>query len=261
MLHSGRNTSLYLVLSLPLGKQIIYNSAPMQIHDIQAQIKKDFPEWKSLAELYKQAVTEHVTPETTVLDIGCGRTDYMKDVYQRAQEVIGQDPDESAINENSSIDKKLVGDFEVLQQLHKESVDVVVSSWTLEHLPDPNKLFTQLNYALKPGGVFIASTPNKYSLTSLISSIIPNKYHPKLVQKLWGRSEENTYPTFYRLNTRRDIMKYCNKYGFVIKNILFVKDPSYYTTSQNRISLLYRMHKTLLPKAMSEGMLITLQKV
>jgi ubiquinone/menaquinone biosynthesis C-methylase UbiE len=232
----------------------------MAIHDVQNRIKQYFPEWHTQSEQYKDTVRKHVTPDSVILDIGCGRTDYMVDVYQQAAKVIGQDPDEKAILEHPYLHQRIIGDFDALTSLPDESVDIILSAWTLEHLSNPDKLFTQVNRLLKKGGVFISLTPNKFGLPSLISMLIPNRYHPAIVKKMWGRSEENTYPTFYKLNSTSQIKKFCDKYNLVLDDIDLLKDASYYVRNIDHVKGIYRIHQQLLPSRLSEGMLVIIKK-
>ncbi|MGC5341134.1 class I SAM-dependent methyltransferase, partial [Escherichia coli] len=41
-----------------------------------------------------------------------------------------------------------------------QSVDVFVSFETLEHVPDPERIISEVKRVLKPGGTFIGSVPN-----------------------------------------------------------------------------------------------------
>jgi ubiquinone/menaquinone biosynthesis C-methylase UbiE len=231
----------------------------MQIHEVHQKIKEAFPNWQTQAERYKQEVAKYVTSESTILDIGAGRSGYMVDLFQTAKHVIGQDPDEQAISEHPFLHQKIIGDFDSLSIIPDHSVDMVISSWTLEHLKKPHNLFIQVSRILKKGGVFISLTPNKYCIPSVISMLIPNSLHPSIVKKLWGRSEENTYPAYYKLNTVRALKKYCKQYSLNLKEVQYMKDPSYYVQMNLSANSVYKLHRKL-PSKLAEGMLITIEK-
>ncbi len=55
------------------------------------------------------------------------------------------------------------------------SLDAVVSMELIEHVEDAKRVVTEVKRALKPGGIFIASTPNR--LVSSLSGLPPNPYH------------------------------------------------------------------------------------
>lgn len=232
----------------------------MGIHDIQQIIRTFNPDWLSPSERYKHAVRKLITENSIVLDIGCGRTDFMVDIFKAAKKVIGQDLDGSAINEHPYLHQRIIGDFEALNILEPNSIDLAVSAWTLEHLQEPEKLFAQLSRLLRPGGYFIALTPNHIGLPSLISKLIPNSLHPKIVHKLWGRTIENTYPTFYRANSVRTLNKLAKGHGIHVQEIIKMKDSSYYVAHPSFTKIIYFLHSRLIPKTFCESFLIVIQK-
>ncbi len=71
----------------------------------------------------------------------------------------------------------------------------------LEHVEHPAALFAEVRRILRPGGAFVFVTPNRWDYVSLVSSLVPNRWHPALVHSLTGRAEEKTFPTYYRANT------------------------------------------------------------
>ncbi|MFX8762589.1 class I SAM-dependent methyltransferase, partial [Acinetobacter baumannii] len=56
--------------------------------------------------------------------------------------------------------KFAVSDVRQLSALADQSVDVFVSFETLEHVPDPERIISEVKRVLKPGGTFIGSVPN-----------------------------------------------------------------------------------------------------
>jgi 2-polyprenyl-3-methyl-5-hydroxy-6-metoxy-1,4-benzoquinol methylase len=232
----------------------------MKIMEIQDQLRAVMPSWKTQADIYKEEVKKYVTSESVILDIGCGHSTFMGDVYSVAKMTIGQDPDQKALEENTIVKRKILGYLDSLSQLEDNSIDIITSSWVLEHLPDPDKLFRQIRRLLKPNGVFISLTPNKYSLITTISRSIPNQYHARLVKSMWGRAEEDTYPTFYKINTKVALKKYTLRHNLKIKKIKYLKDPTYYINSKGIIKLVNTAHHYLIPQKFAEGMLITIVK-
>ncbi|OHB69064.1 MAG: hypothetical protein A2V70_11545 [Planctomycetes bacterium RBG_13_63_9] len=59
---------------------------------------------------------------------------------------------------------------------------------------------------LKPGGCFLAMTPNFSHYIALIASVTPTWFH-KWYNSLRGVEEEDTFPTFYRMNTKRALVR------------------------------------------------------
>ena len=105
-----------------------------------------------------------------VADIACG-TGYGSDLLRvrgGAEKVIGVDIDSGAIqyaSENHSPNGVSFicasGDATGLED---ESVDIVVSFETIEHVPDDKTLLAEFHRILKPEGMLICSTPNEWGL-------------------------------------------------------------------------------------------------
>ncbi|WP_276248643.1 bifunctional 2-polyprenyl-6-hydroxyphenol methylase/3-demethylubiquinol 3-O-methyltransferase UbiG [Haladaptatus sp. YSMS36] len=99
----------------------------------------------------------------TVLDIGCGTKPHM-DWFEDVDEYIGLD----VYAEGNSVDF-LASGMELPVQ--SNSIDYVVSTQVLEHLPDPSEFFTEVHRVLKAGGQAFISTNQMYPLHE-----IPNDY-------------------------------------------------------------------------------------
>ena len=81
---------------------------------------------------------------------------------------------------------------------------------------------------LKPGGRYIFLTPNLWDYGSLISSAVPNRLHPAIVRYVEGRKDEDTFPAYYRSNTRRSIDRLGLRHGFEVEAFRYLGQyPSY----------------------------------
>ncbi len=232
----------------------------MYIHDIQHIIKSRYTDFSIPADVYKFTVINYIKGGERVLEIGCGRSEFMIDAYTQAGEVIGLDPDAAAIEANKVVNTKIIGTFDQLELREEESVDIVVSSWVMEHIDDPDFMFRHLVRVLKKGGYFISITPNKYSIVTTISRLIPNIFHKKIVKLVWGRDEQDTYPVYYKLNDGVSIRNYSSKYGFDIIDLKFLSDPSYYVFSLKLLDLVVNLHRKLIREKNFEDILFVLQK-
>ncbi len=100
-----------------------------------------------------------------------------------------------------------------------------------------NECFASFNRALKPGGQIILLTPSKYDYVSIIAKVLPNRIHGEVVNATEGRAEEDTFPTFYRANSRKQLAALAAKTGFASERLDYL-DQSPYALKFNR--LLYR---------------------
>ncbi|MBP6822028.1 MAG: class I SAM-dependent methyltransferase [Acidobacteria bacterium] len=173
--------------------------------------------------LFYTRVKALVEPSSVVLDVGCGRGMYEEDsvavrkesrtLKGRCAKVIGIDVDISG-EDNPGIDefRRIEG-----QQwpLDDGSVDVIVSDCVLEHVEDPESFFSESRRALKTGGVLCIRTANARSYVGLISRIVPNNLHAKVLKKAKHcKKEEDTFPTVYKCNTRRKVASMLDRHGF-----------------------------------------------
>lgn len=97
------------------------------------------------------------------------------------------------------------------------SVDIVISRAVLEHVMDPDAVFTEINRILRPGGSFIFLVPNLYDYVSIFSKIIPNRFHKSIVSKTEGRKMDDVFPAYYKANTYKAIQRLCNN-NFAIES-------------------------------------------
>lgn len=151
---------------------------------------------------FLEVVGRFITPESRVLDIGAGAGEINPyDFKGRCGEMVGVDMDERVVD-NPLLDRGVVGDGESLP-FDDESFDVVFSIYVLEHVADPASFAAEIKRVLKPGGVVLSITPNKWHYVAQIASWTPLRFH-RWVNERRGRASDDTFPTTYLLNSRRD---------------------------------------------------------
>jgi SAM-dependent methyltransferase len=113
-----------------------------------------------------------------VLDVASGigyGTDFLQKQGARAS---GLEIDDAAVHYSRARypgARYVCGTAEMMPATWNEAFDVVVSFETIEHLPQAAAFLDEVRRCLKPGGLFMCSTPNK-SLYGLSST---NKFHFK----------------------------------------------------------------------------------
>ncbi|MCF8881061.1 class I SAM-dependent methyltransferase, partial [Hyphobacterium sp. SN044] len=84
-----------------------------------------------------------------------------------------------------------------------ESFDLVVCLWVLEHLRSPENVLREVRRVLRPGGHFVFLTPNLRNpllAFNRLGRALP-RLQRRLVPRLYGRVEADTFPIQYRANT------------------------------------------------------------
>lgn len=151
-----------------------------------------------------------VGPQSTVLDLGAGRGEvfgypvpfirHLVDLKSRVARVIGLDVD-PAIAENPGLDEALVYDGSTFP-LADASIDLIVSNYVFEHIADPKAFASEIARVLKPGGWLCARTPNRFSLLAMVTSLVPNRLHARILKCVQPhRQVEDIFPTRYGMNS------------------------------------------------------------
>jgi SAM-dependent methyltransferase len=170
--------------------------------------------------------------DDTILDIGCGRGEYYDDLVAirrdlrilkgRCGRVIGIDPDPRAAA-NPCLDefRQIVGAHWPIQD---RSVHLAIADFVLEHVADPASFISEARRVLRPGGYLCLRTPNANSYFGVFSRLLP---HDGWVARLVGRGEIETFPTFYRCNTRRKLHNLVSAHGFRSSIVFVESEPAY----------------------------------
>jgi SAM-dependent methyltransferase len=117
------------------------------------------PGWEPATARYQARVTAYLTPETRVLDLGCGRGGIVERLGATGH-WCGVDPDEGSLQEHRTPALPRACAEATHLPFADGVFDLVTSSWVLEHLPDPALTLAEIARVLRPGGRFIFLTPN-----------------------------------------------------------------------------------------------------
>lgn len=169
---------------------------------------------------FRDRILRYITPSTHMLDIGAGRgaTSHMQ-FKGLVAEVIGTDIDE-AVTGNSHVDRAIHTPDGTLRGVEDGSCDVAVSKHVLEHVSDPVAFFREISRVLKPGGIFLALTPNGSHYVPIIARITPLWFH-RFFNKLRGRETVDTFPTLYRANSQRALKRWAAASGLELISVEF----------------------------------------
>jgi 2-polyprenyl-3-methyl-5-hydroxy-6-metoxy-1,4-benzoquinol methylase len=132
---------------------------------------------QTLAERYGPLLTEH----QPVLDFGCGRGELVEVLAGKGIAITGVDPDAGMVAEAHGHGRAVtLGDgIEHLRRMPANDLGAVISVHVVEHLELPTlvELLELAAARLRPGGVFVAETPNPMSLIVLGNSYILDPTH------------------------------------------------------------------------------------
>jgi 2-polyprenyl-3-methyl-5-hydroxy-6-metoxy-1,4-benzoquinol methylase len=99
-----------------------------------------------------------------VLDVGCGNGYWAGPFLERGCNVVGIDPSPTGIDvaRRTFPDARfecMEAGADLIERLEEDPFDLIVSSEVIEHLYDPHDYAAGCLNALRPGGLFVLSTP------------------------------------------------------------------------------------------------------
>lgn len=207
-------------------------------------------------------------PGDTVLDIGCGRGSHANDpvdwrrntqiLRHKVAKVIGLDTDpEAAAN-------PLIDEFVHVQgepwPLPDASIDLALCDWVIEHLEDPERTFAEASRVLKPGGYFCARTSNRQSYVSLLTRLIPDRFHRQVIARAQPqRRPEDMFRTRFRCNTAGALRRALARHGLEGVVYGYEAEPQYLAFSR----FAYRLgvwHQKLAPAMLKPTLFVFCRK-
>lgn len=168
-----------------------------------------------------------------LLDLGCGINTDLSEYRSDDREVWGTDFQAHPLLAHAEWFRPLgpngVAPFE------DEYFDAVGSIMVMEHLRKPNRFFREVARLLKPGGHFVGHTiSGSHYVTWLrrFIGLLPHSVNQSLVQKLYGRASEDTFPAYYRANTLSQLRRAARKSGLRVVEMKRYADPGYFRFSR-----------------------------
>jgi len=179
--------------------------------------------WSDIA--FRNIILDRLGPGVRMLDLGAGAGIIPEANFKDRAHVCGLDPD-PRVTENPYLHEAKIGFGDDIPYAD-EQFDVVIANNVLEHLEDPLKVFREIRRVLKPGGCFIAKTPNRNHYVPLIARLTPTAFH-KFYGTLIGRDEEDTFPTVYLANSSPQLHELAKQAGMQVKAITLIESrPEY----------------------------------
>jgi SAM-dependent methyltransferase len=206
------------------------------------------PGWQPSSHVYQALVAAHLDSRMRVLDLGCGRGGVMERLHWRAGLVAGLDPDIGSLREHRA--PALASACGLAEDLPyaDHAFDLVCCSWVLEHLTEPERAFAEVARVLRPGGCFVFLTPNVRHPLLMFNRAL-SWTRGRLVDWVYGRSETDIFPAFYRANTAAQIELLARGAGMERISLRFIDDPTYLAFS----NLMFRL-ACLLARITPRGM-------
>ncbi len=208
------------------------------------------PGWQSSGDQLETIVRSHLTPESRVLDLGCGRGGVVELFWREVRLAAGLDPDAPSLAEHRAPGMPVIRGVGESLPFVDESFDLIVCLWVLEHLQDPVITLKEVHRVLRAGGHFVFLTPNVRNpllVVNRIGQALPSLQR-RIVPRFYGRQEADTFPVRYRANTVEAIRAHASSAGLDVYDLRVVRDPTYLAVN----SLMFRasvMSERFMPRS------------
>lgn len=187
------------------------------------------PGWRSSGDQLEAIVRSHVAPESHVLDLGCGRGGVVELFWAQVKVAAGLDPDAPSLSEHRAGGMPVIRGVGERLPFVDESFDLIVCLWVLEHLREPRVTFAEVRRVLRPRGHFVFVTPNLRNpmmVMNRLGKALPGLQR-RVVPRLYGRTDADTFPVRYRANTIHAIRELARESGMDVYDLRVVSDPTY----------------------------------
>jgi SAM-dependent methyltransferase len=167
---------------------------------------------------YEAVVDGLVTPETSWLDVGCGRQVFpsnqalARQLSQRCRLLVGLDPDVT-IEENPFVHERVRSPLEAYAPGDRR-FDLVTARMVAEHVDAPEAFAGALARCLRPGGLAVIYTVDAKSPVPILTRVVPFALHHSMKRLIWNVERKDTFPTRFRMNSRPRLGAIMAKAGF-----------------------------------------------
>lgn len=201
---------------------------------------------RTLTLRWKYRLISRKKKEGSLLDYGCGSGEFLAYMDKRGWKVFGMEPSALArdrANQLLGAERRLVE--EKLEDIEHKKLDVITLWHVLEHVPDPNKLLTDLKLLLADDGLIYIAVPNFES------------FDAQYYGKYWAGYD---VPRHFWHFSHSTLQRLLSNRGFAIREKIPMKLDAFY------VSLLSEKYKnkgkhssTVLIKAFATGFISNLK--
>lgn len=184
----------------------------------ESLIRRFDPSFRQRWEIYDGIIARLSGPGTRWLDGGCGNNIAVTEFPCAL--TVGMD---AARHPSLSHDARalfVMGDLDRIP-FRDGAFTLVTLNTVAEHFRDPAAAFREIRRVLAPGGHLLIHTTNVRSPLIFLGKLLPQSVRMRLFTAALGAAEEDVFPAYHRVNSRRAIR---NIEGFEVGEFHAVQD-------------------------------------
>ncbi len=147
-------------------------------------------------ELYSACLVAALNPQSPWLDLGCGHSDFVAEHAARAKPAVGVD----AVRGSSAAGLFVNARLEALP-FAAGAAGTLSLRFVLEHIENPELLWSECARVLAPGGYLVLITTNRFSPVVALAGCVPRRLKERLIARVFKVEPEDVFPTLHRWNT------------------------------------------------------------
>ena len=195
---------------------------------------------------YRALLDAHVKPGDRILHLGCGwdRSNVVRR-YLAHCDVIGVDLESDTAHRYPG--QFWRADVSCLP-FAASTFDLACSEYVLEHVADPHACFAEVSRVLRPGGLFVFLTPNRWSYKAITAAATPHWLHRLAAARLRPdtRASEDVFPTLYRANTLKVIRGLADAHGLLVDSVdLLNNGPTWFRRTPGLLEIGHAYHRVI----------------
>ncbi|HEX2721553.1 MAG TPA: methyltransferase domain-containing protein [Gemmatimonadaceae bacterium] len=194
---------------------------------------------------FRRLCAASIRPGSEILEIGSGPPNSTSRFLSSLGRVTGVDVDPDVRTNDALVAAHVLSDE--TYPLPDCGFDACVSDYVIEHIADPESHLREVARVLKPGGVYVFRTPNRFHYVTLAARLTPHWFHVLVANRLRNLPADSHQPyrTSYRMNSTASIRAAAAAARLEVEELRLLEKDPWYGRSSRALFLLFMLYERL----------------